>query len=320
MNAYTKKNRVEAWIKRSSCALGLALLGDGSYAAQLPIPCLVHTCGTTGPSQFVTSGSATAVQAGNSLTVQQSSSKAILNWSSFNVSADGKVVFNQPTATSIALNRIFDVNPSTVFGSVSANGQIYLINPNGFVFGSTAKVNVSGLIASSLGIADSTFTSGLLGPQLLASGTPALTSNADVLAANGTPAFDNSSGTPIPILGSVTVAAGAQITANSGGRIMLAAPLVQNAGSIQAPDGQVVLAAGQNVYLQASNDPSLRGLIVEVDGAGKAWNQLTGALSAPRGNISLVGLAVNQDGRISATTTVSANGSVSLEAGGGSKP
>jgi filamentous hemagglutinin len=317
MNVCTKKMCVEDWIKRSSYALALALFGDGSRAAQLPIPCLVHTCGTTGPSQFVTSGSATAVQAGNSLTVQQSSSKAILNWSSFNVSADGKVVFNQPTATSIALNRIFDVNPSTVFGSVSANGQIYLINPNGFVFGSTAKVNVSGLIASSLGIGDSTFTSGLLAPQLLTNGTPALTSNAAVLGANGTPAFDSSGN---PILGSVTVAAGAQITANSGGRIMLAAPLVQNAGSILAPDGQVVLAAGQNVYLQASNDPALRGLIVEVDGAGKAWNQLTGSLSAPRGNISLVGLAVNQDGRISATTTVSANGSVSLEAGGGSKP
>ena len=312
MKARTKKMCMEDWIKRSSCALVLALSGNGSRSAQLPIPCLVHSCGTTGPSQFVTSGNATAVQAGNTLTVQQASNKAILNWSSFNVSADGKVVFNQPTATSIALNRIFDVNPSTVFGSVSANGQIYLINPNGFVFGSTAKVNVSGLIASSLGIADSTFTSGLLAPQLLTNGTPALSSNAAVLAANGTPAFDSSGN---PILGSVTVAAGAQISANSGGRIMLAAPLVQNAGSIQAADGQVVLAAGQNVYLQASNDPALRGLIVEVDGAGKAWNQLTGALSAPRGNISLVGLAVNQDGRISATTTVSANGSVSLEAG-----
>ena len=311
MHASGKRTRLEHCIA-CSCALVLALSGDGSRAAQLPIPCLVHTCGTTGPSQFVTSGSATAVQAGNSLTVQQSSNQAILNWSSFNVSVDGKVVFNQPTATSIALNRIFDVNPSTVFGSVSANGQIYLINPNGFVFGSTATVNVSGLIASSLGIADSTFTSGLLAPQLLANQTPALSSNATVLAANGTPAFDSSGN---PVLGSVTVAAGAQITANSGGRIMLAAPLVQNAGSIQAPDGQVVLAAGQNVYLQASNDPSLRGLIVEVDGAGTAWNQLTGALSAPRGNISMVGLAVNQDGRISATTTVSANGSVSLEAG-----
>jgi filamentous hemagglutinin len=316
MHVSGKRTRLEHCIA-CSCALVVALSGDGSRAAQLPIPCLVHTCGTTGPSQFVTSGSATAVQAGNSLTVQQSSNQAILNWSSFNVSADGKVVFNQPTATSIALNRIFDVNPSTVFGSVSANGQIYLINPNGFVFGSTAQVNVSGLIASSLGIADSTFTSGLLAPQLLANQTPALSSNAAVLAANGTPAFDSSGN---PVLGSVTVAAGAQITANSGGRIMLAAPLVQNAGSIQAPDGQVVLAAGQNVYLQASNDPSLRGLIVEVDGSGTAWNQLTGALSAPRGNISMVGLAVNQDGRISATTTVSANGSVSLEAGGGNKP
>ncbi|HEY0747555.1 MAG TPA: filamentous hemagglutinin N-terminal domain-containing protein, partial [Steroidobacteraceae bacterium] len=312
MNARGKKTRLEYWVGRTSCALALSLLGNGSRAATLPIPCLVHTCGTNGPSQFVTSGSATAVQAGNGLTVQQNSSKTILNWSSFNVSADGKIVFNQPSATSIALNRIFDVNPSTVLGSVTANGQIYLINPNGFVFGSTAKLNVSGLIASSLGIADSTFNSGLLAPQLLTNQTPALTSDPAVVAANGTPMLDSSGN---PVLGAVTVAAGAQICASSGGRVILAAPLVQNAGSIQAPDGQILLAAGQNVYLQASNDPSLRGLIVEVNGGGKAWNQLTGSLSAPRGNISLVGLAVNQDGRISATTTVSANGSVSLEAG-----
>jgi hypothetical protein len=89
---------------------------------------------------------------------------------------------------------------------------------------------------------------------------------------------------------------------------------VQNGGSLNAPDGQVVLAAGQQVYLQASSDPKLRGIIVEVDGGGTAWNQLTGSLSAQRGNVSMVGLMVNQDGRISATTAVSANGSVSLVA------
>ena len=84
-----------------------------------------------------------------------------------------------------------------------------------------------------------------------------------------------------------------------------------------------MLAAGQNIYLQASADNSLRGLIVQVDGGTGAANQLanagivnesSGSISAPRGNVTLTGLMINQDGRISATTSVSANGSVILEA------
>jgi filamentous hemagglutinin len=289
------------------------LFSPRALAATLPVPCATGSCGKSGPTVFVSSGTATAVQSGNTLSVQQASDKAILNWATFDISADGKVIFNQPSASSIALNRIFQGNPSSIFGQVTANGQIYLINQNGFLFGSSARVNVGGLIASSLNISDSTFNAGLLSPQLLLQSQAALQSDGrtSVLDNSGNPVLD-ANGNPVPV--QVQVAAGAQITAATGGRILLASPTVANAGDIQAPDGQIVLAAGQKVYLQASNDPGLRGLVVEVDQGGKAWNQLTGSLSAPRGNISLVGLSVNQDGRISASTSVSANGSVRLEA------
>jgi filamentous hemagglutinin len=286
--------------------------GARAYAAtQLPVPCLVNSCGT-GASTFVSSGAATAVQAGKTLTVLQTSNNATLNWSSFNISADGKVVFQQPSASSIALNRIFDANPSSIFGALTANGQVYLINANGFLFGAGATVNVAGLLASSLNITDSTFSSGILAP--LQSNLPALQQ------------FTDSSGKPILNTGVITVQSGAQLAATDGGRLLLAAPTVLNGGSLSAPDGQVVLAAGQNVYLQASDQPDLRGLIVEVDGgtgaaqqlsAPTVSNQAAGQLSAARGNVTLVGLAVNQDGRISATTTVSANGSVTLQAADG---
>ena len=302
--------RLWQWLPALCVAAGIGVHAR-SRAAQLPQPCLAGSCGATGPASFVTSGTASAVQAGAALTVQQSSTKAILNWKTFNLSADATVKFQQPTATSIALNRIFDANPSTILGSISANGQIYLINPNGFVFGATAQVNTAGLIAASLGISDSTFSAGLLAPQVLFNRQAALTSDPAVLAANGTPTLDGN-GNPVP--GAVIVQQGAQISASSGGRILLAAPTVQNAGTLQASDGQVVLAAGQKVYLQASASPELRGLIVEVDQGGTAWNQLTGAINTPRGNVSMVGLMVNQDGRLSATTTVAANGSIRLEA------
>jgi filamentous hemagglutinin len=289
--------------------------GVATHAAtQLPVPCAPGACAAT--KSFVTSGAATAVQSGTTLSVNQTSNTATLNWSSFNISSTGKVVFKQPSSNAIALNRIYDSNPSSIFGALTANGQIFLINANGFVFGSTTRINTAGIIASSLNITDSTFSSGILSP--LQNAKPALepfTGNSQNFAtdttATGTP------GTPITNTGSITVDDGAQITATGGGRVLLAAPTVQNGGTLTAADGQVVLAAGQSIFLQASSDPSLRGLIVQVDGTGTVTNQSTGTLSASTGNISLVGLAVNQNGRISATTSVSANGSVTLEAAEG---
>ncbi len=269
----------------------------------LPVPCVAGNCGANA-SGFVSSGSATAVQSGSNLTVQQSTAQAALNWASFNVGKGDSVTFEQPSSSAIALNRIFDSNPSSIFGTLTANGQIYLINANGFVFGSTATVNVAGLIASSLNMTDATFSAGILAPLA--------TSNSAALQP-----FTDSNGNPIPNTGAITVQQGAQLTASSQGRLLLAAPTVTNAGTLTAANGQVILAAGQSIYLQASPNDDLRGLIVQVDQGGTAWNQLTGAINTPEGNISLVGLMVNQDGRLSASTSVSANGSVILEAGQG---
>ena len=293
-------------------AIGLGIGGIAFAATQLPIPCAPGACANN--NVFVTSGAATAVQSGKTLAVTQTSNNATLNWASFNISGDGKVVFQQPSSTSVALNRIYDANPSSIFGALSANGQIYLINANGFLFGATSTVNVAGLIASSLNLTDSTFNSGVLSP--LVNGLPALEQF------TGNPQhFSDDFGAKLTNTGSITVQNGAQLTASSGGRLLLAAPTVDNAGTLTAPDGQIVLAAGQNIYLQASQDPSVRGLIVQVDGGTSAASQLmgvtneaTGDLSAPRGNVTLTGLMINQDGRISATTSVSANGSVTLEA------
>jgi filamentous hemagglutinin family protein len=300
---------------RSGSLLVLLSTAAGSAApATLPVPCANGSCGPSVPA-FVSSGSATAQQSGKTLTVNEHSNSAVLNWYSFNVSADGKVVFQQPNATSVALNRIYQASPSSIFGSLSANGQIYLVNPNGFVFGPNSTVNVGGLLASSLNISDAVFSQGILNPALLQNvpPTPALASDGrtSVIDAQGNPVL-GADGKPIPV--QIVVDPGAQLSAASGGRLMLASQSVQNGGSLSAPDGQVVIAAGAKVYLQASSDPALRGLIVEVDSGGTAWNQVTGSLSAPRGNVSMVGLAVNQDGRVSATTTVAANGSVSLVA------
>jgi filamentous hemagglutinin family protein len=300
---------------RLPCVLGSALLtftaASSAGATELPAPCVAGSCGP-GVAGFVQSGQATAVATGGTLRVDQTSDKAALNWASFNISADGRVVFNQPTSSSVALNRIYQDSPSRIFGALEANGQVYLVNQNGLIFGPTARVKTAGLLASTLNISDATFASGLVAPEILGKGQAALASDgrASVLDANGNPVL-GPDGKPLQI--QILVQPGAQISTNTpGARVLIASRKVDNAGSIQAPDGQVVLAAGEKVYLQPSSDSSLRGLLVEVDSGGEAWNRLTGDISAARGNVTIAALAVNQAGRISATTSVSSNGSIRL--------
>lgn len=314
------KHELRAAIRSVLATRSLMILGGTMAlaatveAAELPVVCAAGNCGAGGPSSWVTSGTASATQTQSTLTIDQTSERAVLNWASFNVSADGRVVFNQPNANSIALNRIYQDSPSRIFGAVEANGQIYLVNPNGFVFGRTAKIDAAGILASTLSISDQTFASGLLAPELINTSRPALgdsnPSRTHVLDRNDEPVVDEN-GEPIEV--KLVVEEGATLQSRgSGGRVLLASRAIDNAGTIASPDGQVIVAAGDRVYLQASTDPGLRGLLVEVDAGGEAWNRMTGNISAARGNVTVAGLAVNQSGRISASTTVAANGSVRL--------
>ncbi len=105
----------------------------------------------------ITSGSATIATSGAKMTVNQFSQKMIANWQSFNIGENASVNFNQPNSAAAALNRISDQNPTQIMGSLSANGQLFLLNQAGIIFGKTATVNVGGLVASSLNMLDSDF-------------------------------------------------------------------------------------------------------------------------------------------------------------------
>ncbi|MEO6017625.1 MAG: filamentous hemagglutinin N-terminal domain-containing protein, partial [Polaromonas sp.] len=97
----------------------------------------------------VFAGAATGTVAGNQLTISQSTNRAVIDWASFNINAAKAVQFNQPNAASAVLNRVTgDVNPSQILGSLSANGTVMLMNPNGVLFGPGAAVNVASLIAT----------------------------------------------------------------------------------------------------------------------------------------------------------------------------
>ena len=276
-----------------------------AFSGSLPTPCAGVPCGSnTGNLPFVQAGTFKTplpTTSGTVMTINQTSPNAILNWQDFNIASGYTVNFKQPSNLSSTLNRIWDASPTTISGSLTANGQIYLINQNGIVFANGAQVNTGTLIASSLDITDTLYQAGYL-------------TNTRV-----SPSF-------IGTGGFIKVDTGATL---NGSTVMLFAPVVENSGSISTADGQVVMAAGHNVYLEASQDPNLRGVLVEVDvnSAGVADPKLAaqnllhtekgtvtnaGDIIAQRGNVSLVGFAVNQQGRVSATTSVTENGSIKL--------
>ena len=108
----------------------------------------------------VTAGQANITQTQNKTDIHQGTAKAILDWRSFDVSADEHVEFHQPSADSITLNRINDTKPSLINGTVTANGHIMLLNQNGIVFGHDAIVDVGALTVTTADIKNNDFMTG----------------------------------------------------------------------------------------------------------------------------------------------------------------
>ena len=236
--------------------------------------------------------------------IQQSTGKAVLNWNSFSIAHNESVVFQQPNASSTALNRVTGSQPSSIFGHLSANGQVWLLNPNGILFGRNAVVNVAGFLATTSGIGDS-----------------------DFLAGN----YNFGIASPNPNAGIVNHGT---IQAADGGSVVLSGAYVQNGGLIQARLGKVVLAgtttfavdfAGDNLLSFAVTGPVTQ---VPVDQNGNPVTALvgnTGSIAADGGQVTLTARAakgildnvINTTGMIEASTASMVNGTIVLDAGDG---
>lgn len=280
---------------RGRCATLRVLVGAVSAAFSLgalangPLPVAAGT--------FIAPSSpgmaAAPVVNGSTMTITQTTAApVVMQWNSFSVDQGHTVRFVQPDVTSRAINVVLPGGPrSDIYGNIQANGQVFLFNQAGVLFGPNAVVDVGGLVASSLKLNDE-----LINRSLSALGVTGAALSGDASA------------------GDVMVQAGARIIAADNGRIVLAAPRVSNAGTLQANQGQVLLAAGEKVYLADSLDSRLRGLLIEVDNGGTVSNDVAGKLVAERGNITLAGLNVNQLGTARTTTSVTLNGSIYLNA------
>ncbi|MBU2067457.1 MAG: filamentous hemagglutinin N-terminal domain-containing protein, partial [Gammaproteobacteria bacterium] len=201
-------------------------------AAALLLPLTAIAADLPSGGQVVAGSGAINQPNASQMVIDQASNKLAIDWQSFDIAAGNKVTFNQPGRDAIALNRVLGADGSKIMGQLDANGRVFLINPNGVLFGAGAQVNVGGLVASTLNISDSDFEAGNYKFKGNAS-------NASVTN-NG------------------------QISAADGGSIALLGGTVSNNGVIVANQGTVALAAGNAVTLDFAGDGLLN---VQVDEA-----------------------------------------------------
>src|SRR5215475_2541418 len=142
------------WLLRGTSALSAAVLAGGVLVGGAG-----HALAAGGAK--IVAGSGTITQVGpKTIKITQKSGKIIIEWDNFDIAKGEKVVFDQPNALAAALNRILSGGKTTILGSLTANGQIIITNPQGIVFGASARVDVASIIASAMGITNSNFLSG----------------------------------------------------------------------------------------------------------------------------------------------------------------
>jgi filamentous hemagglutinin family protein len=284
-------------------------------------------------------GVASLASSGNDVTVTQNTQSAYLYWSSFNVGPKTTLNFLQSgnkgdPGSWIAFNKVMgnSANPTQILGAIKSPGQVYILNQNGIIFGHGAQVNTHTLVASTLPMNENLagdYLNGIKGRgiannpdyQFLFSALPL-----DPGKNGPTAGFTPTISAP---LGNVVVESGASIVSpesgsGTGGLVALIAPNVRNEGTISTPQGQTILAAGLQVALipHPSSDPSLRGLDVTI---GKVSDQTlqtidsitgsannSGLIQVPEGSVTMAGKAVQQNGVIDSSTSVSLNGRIDL--------
>ena len=235
----------------------------------IPVP--ITNIDTLGPQGLDTSRGDHGIDSNSDngqMTIYQNQPNAIINWQSFNIGSDASVHFDQQgNANWSALNRIWSSDPSLIFGKLTADGKIYLINQNGILFGPGSIVNVNSLVASALNIHDADFINNTL--KFRAEDYQQTGAGLDLKA---------------------TVSNyGELINTSSGGYVFLMAPRVENGGVINAPAGQIGLVAGTDVQLLTpqESDTSRSGYYVVIN---------DDFINAPRSTDPDFGRAVNREG------------------------
>lgn len=282
--------------RRGKSAVGKRLAAAASLLGLAALPAFALPSGET-----LISGQADLARAenGKTLSINQHSDKLITDWQDFSVAGGERVSFHQPTAMSIALNRVIGNNGSRIDGQIDANGRVFLVNPNGILFGAGAQVNVGGLVASTQHLADTDFLAG----NYRFSGTSAqgVINEGTLSAAEGggialLGARVANHGVIEAKLGTVALAAGHAFTVNFDGSGLLNVQVDAGAVDAQASNGGLLRADGGQVLMSARSAGQLLDAVVNQTGTVEARG-----LDARGGKIVLDGGAVVVEGKLDAS-------------------
>ena len=211
----------------------------------------------------------------------RNSAGAILDWRSFDIGAQAGVHFQQADAASKVLNRVTGSDPSHILGSLTSNGQVWLLNPQGVLFGAGARVDVAGLVASTLRLDDNAFLDGLRSGRFSFA--------------------EGAAGATVRNEGAIRTA--------HGGHLVLLGERVQNTGTLDAPGGALLLGGARSATLVDSALPHLAALVP----AGEVLN--LGRAAADGGVVDIYASVVNHQGLVRADTLgVDAQGRIVLKA------
>lgn len=227
------------------------------------------------------SGNGSIVEQGQTMTVQQNSNRMAIDWTQFNIAKNETIRYAQPDKNAVALNRVTGGQQSLIEGNLNANGHVFLVNPNGVVFGKNASVDVGGLVASTARLADDTMNH--------------FGSSQDSLNL----AVDNENNAAVINEGIIKA---------QGGLVALHASNVENSGTITDDGGTVALTAAKNLNLSSDADGKLN---FTVDGTmARAQSLNSGTLKADGGYVvmtaksagDVLSTVVNNSGTIEAKT------------------
>ncbi|MGD9159968.1 MAG: filamentous hemagglutinin N-terminal domain-containing protein, partial [Desulfobacteraceae bacterium] len=235
----------------------------------------------------------------NQLIIHQNEKNAIIDWDSFDIGVNAWTHFEQQNNGSWkVLNRIYDQDPSLIYGKLTSDGHVYLINQNGIFFSPNSKVNVGSLVASSLNISDDDFLDGTLSFIKENYISPGETNNSEGVVSNH-----------------------GDITTDDGGSVFLLGTVVENDGEISAYLGWAGLAAGDEITVKeiieessTSGGANVYKRVYVTENPGLVQNFEDGTISADLGTAGMYGGNVIQNGIIRSETSATSKGSVELRA------